>query len=99
MRTALIPKEVYALSKDDASKVMENLNHWQWDPRIGKEPFMFQKLEHYKKSNNIRYRLENLFRCIWPFTKADYIQPIRHEILKMYPDLKHEKAPHVNIYS
>lgn len=84
-----VRKEVYGLSKAEALEVLNNLNYWEWDGKLGREPFFFNELERYKKPDNLRYRLYNLLRVIWPFTKEDYIQPIRNEIFKIYPELKH----------
>lgn len=83
MRLELIDE----LSKEECEEILQYLNHWEWAPRLGKEPFMFYKLERYEKPHNLKYRLECLFRVIWPFTRADYVQPIRHKIFEKYPEL------------
>lgn len=67
-------------SEEELRSIYKRLNRWEWDARLGKPPVMFEILERYKKPHSIRRRFENFFRAIWPFTKADYIEPVMQEI-------------------
>lgn len=67
-------------NKDELISIYKRLNHWRWDERLGKKPFMFDWLCNYKKPDNIKLRMRMLFCAIWPFTKEDYIAPAMKEI-------------------
>lgn len=86
------PKDYSKFNNDQLKDIYENLNHWQWDERLGKKPFMFDWLSNYKKPDNAKQRLRMLFCAIWPFTKADYITPVMRKIkdlMKAEKFLKH----------
>lgn len=69
-------------SDKELEDIGKSLSYWMWDERIGKKPFMFDKLERYKKPNNIRYRLDTMFRAIWPFNRYHYIKPVMIELAR-----------------
>lgn len=67
-------------SNEQLMSIEKRLNYWKWDKRLGRKPFMFDKLNNYKKPHNMKFRMESLFRVVWPFTKESYIRPIMDEI-------------------
>lgn len=75
------------LSKEECESILGRLDYWMWDERLGKKPFMYEQLVNYKKHHNLMFRLGNLFRAVWPFTKADYVHPVRRKIFELYPEL------------
>lgn len=79
-------RKIDIMSDEELLSIWKNLNKWKWDERLGKKPFMYDKLNNYKKPNNVKFRLELLFRAVWPFTKEYFIKPLLNEVKKR--DLK-----------
>lgn len=69
-------------SDQELEEIGKKVSQWQWDERIGKKPLMYDKMEHYKKEHNLKYRMETLFRAFWPFTQYDYIKPVMIELAR-----------------
>ncbi len=61
---------------EELEEIGKRINCYMWDERLGKKPFLFDKMERYKKANNMKYRLETLFRAVCPVTRYDFIKPV-----------------------
>lgn len=83
-----IAYEVEKFTQQELCEIYSNLNHWDWDKRLGCKPCGFDSLPKYN-----RHWYQKLFK---KKTKEDYIRPILEEIKRMVPEKELSRHHHIN---